>query len=196
MSFEASELGIPHTFNAAAHLVDRNVADGREHHVAIECGDQRITYGEVLRNVNRFGRALRDRLDVRPEERVLLLLLDGPAFVYSFFGAIKAGAIPVPLNTLWKPADYQFVLHDSRAAVIVVSEALLPQIEQIPPADRQLLRHIVVVRDMGSGVDSGLHTFDTLVASASPELDPEPTSRDAPAYWQYSSGSTGTPKGC
>ena len=58
--------------------------------------------------MNRFGSALR-RLGVRPEERVLLLLLDGPEFVYSFFGAIKIGAVPVPLNTLWKPADYQYV---------------------------------------------------------------------------------------
>ena len=56
--------------------------------------------------MNRCGSALRERLGVRPEERVLLLLLDGPAFVYTFFGAIKIGAVPVPLNTLWKPADY------------------------------------------------------------------------------------------
>jgi non-ribosomal peptide synthetase component F len=69
-------LGIPETFNAAAHFVDRHVATGRGAHVAIECGDARVTYDDVLRNVNRAGNALR-RLGVRPEERVLLLLLDG-----------------------------------------------------------------------------------------------------------------------
>jgi benzoate-CoA ligase family protein len=185
----AADLGVPDTFNVATHFVDRNVADGRGDHVAIECGDDRITYRDVLRNVNRLGSALRDQLGVRPEERVVLLLVDGPEFVYSFFGAIKIGAIPVPLNTLWKPADYQYVLRDSRAAVIIVSEALLPQIEQIPASERRTLKHIVVV--------GNAHTrFADLLDAGSAELDAEPTSRDAPAFWQYSSGSTGLPKGC
>ena len=77
----AADLGVPDTFNAAAYFVDRNVADGRGAHVAIECGDEKITYAEVLANVNRCGSGLRDRLGVRPEERVILLLHDGPAFV-------------------------------------------------------------------------------------------------------------------
>jgi benzoate-CoA ligase family protein len=187
MSVTAPDLGIPEIYNAATQFVDRNVADGRGDHVAIECRDERVTYADVFRNVNRFGTALRDHLGIRPEERVLLLLLDTPAFVYGFFGAIKAGIIPVPLNTLWKPADYQYVIRDSRAAAIVVSEPLLPQIEQIPAGERRSLRHIVVVPDEG---------FDDFLATGSPDLDAEPTSRDAAAYWQYSSGSTGMPKGC
>jgi benzoate-CoA ligase len=194
----AADFGVPDTFNVAAHFVDRNVADGRGDRVAIECGDDRITYRDVLRQVNRLGSALRDQLGVRPEERVVLLLVDGSEFVYSFFGAIKIGAVPVPLNTLWKPADYQYVLRDSRAAVIIVSEALLPQIEQIPASERQTLKHIVVVPDRQSGTGaSGLETaFSALLDAGSPELDAEPTSRDAAAFWQYSSGSTGLPKAC
>jgi benzoate-CoA ligase len=213
----AADLGVPDTFNVATHFVDRNVADGRGDRVAIECGDDRITYRDVLLRVNRLGSALRDRPGVRPEERVVLLLADGPEFVYSFFGAIKIGAVPVPLNTLWKPADYQYVLRDSRAAVIIVSEALLPQIEQIPASERRTLKHIVVVADRHSGAvskpgasgfsrtsgppEGGLHigfetAFSELLDAGSPELDAEPTSRDAPAFWQYSSGSTGLPKGC
>jgi acyl-coenzyme A synthetase/AMP-(fatty) acid ligase len=118
----AEALGVPETFNAAAHFVDRNVADGRGGHVAIECGDARITYGEVLQHVNRCGNALR-RIDVRPEDRVLL----PPRRLISstVFSAIKIGAVPVPLNTLWKPADYQYVIRDSRAAVLIVSAGLL-----------------------------------------------------------------------
>src|SRR3977135_3822650 len=139
-------LGIPETFNAAAHFVDRHVASGRGAHVAIEYGDARITYDDVLRNVNRTGNALR-RLGVRPEERLLLLLLDVPEFVYSFFGAIKIGAVPIPLNTLWKPADYQYVIRDSRAAVLIVSAELLANVERLPAADRRSLRHIIVVGD-------------------------------------------------
>ena len=101
MSVDAAALGIPATFNAAAYFVDRHVAEGRGGRPAIECGEVRVTYEELLGTVNRFGSALR-RLDVRAEERVLLLLHDGPEFPVAFFGAIKIGAVPVPLNTLWK----------------------------------------------------------------------------------------------
>jgi benzoate-CoA ligase len=190
----AASLGIPETFNAASYFVDRNVAEGRGSHVAIECGDARITYAEVLANVNRVGSGLRERFDVRPEDRVLLLLLDGPAFGYSFFGAIKIGAVPIPLNTLWKAPDYRYVIRDSRARVLVVSAELLPAIETIPAEERASLRDIVVV---GAAEPTKTHTdFNELLASGSAELDPEPTSRDAPAFWLYSSGSTGAPKGC
>ncbi|HEV8211256.1 MAG TPA: AMP-binding protein, partial [Vicinamibacterales bacterium] len=95
----AEALGVPEIFNAAAHFVDRNVTEGRGARIAIECGDARITYADVQEHVNRVGAALRG-IGVRAEDRVLLLLLDGPEFVYAFFGAIKIGAVPVPLNTL------------------------------------------------------------------------------------------------
>jgi benzoate-CoA ligase family protein len=193
MTATAESLGIPAVFNVATHFVDRNVADGHGRRIAIECGDARITYDDMRRNVNRFGSALR-RLDVRPEERVLLLLLDGPEFAYSFFGAIKIGAVPIPLNTLWKPTDYQYVIRDSRAALLVVSSELLPQIERIPPGERPSLRHIIVVG--GPDAAQGHTPFAALLGEGSPDLDAEPTSRDAPAFWVYSSGSTGAPKGC
>lgn len=189
----AAQLGVPATFNAAAHFVDRNVHDGRGDHVAIECGEARITYREVLDQVNRCGNALRDRLGVRPEERILLLLLDGPAFVYAFFGAMKIGAVAVPVNTQLKPADCAFLLDDTRARVLIVSQALLPVIEGIPLSDRRYLRHIVV---SDHGAEGMALSFDRLLRQASPVLDAEPTSRDEAAFWLYSSGSTGAPKGC
>ena len=94
---------IPIQFNAATYFVDRNVAEGRGDNVAIECGDQRVSYRQVLERVNRFGNALRETLGVRIEERVLLLLLDCPEYAYSFFGAMKIGAVPIPTSTLFKP---------------------------------------------------------------------------------------------
>src|SRR5262249_13712748 len=139
----AASLGVPERFNAAAHFVDRHVAEGRGSKIAVECGSERMTYADVLGAVNRCGSALRDRLGVRCEERVLLLLLDGPAFVCAFFGAIKIGAVPVPINTLWKAADYEYVLRDSRARVLVVSAELLPQLEKIAPEVRRQLAHVV-----------------------------------------------------
>src|SRR6266849_4924050 len=102
-------------FNAASYFVDRHADEGREDRIAIEYEGQRITYGQLLGKVNQLGNALRRQLEVRMEERVLLLLLDVPEFAYSFFGSIKIGAVPVPVNTLLKPADYQYILNNSRA---------------------------------------------------------------------------------
>jgi benzoate-CoA ligase family protein len=189
----AAELGLPRLFNAATHFVDRNVAESRGDAVAIECGDERVTYRELLERVNRFGSALRDRLDVRPEERVMLLLHDGPAFAYAFFGAIKIGAVAVPANTLLKPADYEYLLDDTRAVTLVVSEALFAQIQNIPRERLRRLRHVIVV---GSDTSRGDMSFDDLLSRGSPTLAAEPTNRDDAAFWLYSSGSTGAPKGC
>ena len=176
---------LPETFNAATYFVDRNVAEGRGRKVAIECGDQRVTYGEVAGNVNRFANALR-RLGVQPEQRVALILLDTPAFAYSFFGAIKAGAVPVPLNTLWRAKDYQYALNDSGARVLVISAALVGEFAAIDRASLPRLEHVIV-----AGPE-----FEALLAESSPSFEAEPTHRDGMAFWLYSSGSTGAPKGC
>jgi benzoate-CoA ligase family protein len=188
----AADLGIPETFNVATYFVDRNVLEGRGDRVAIEMGDVRLTYAEVLERVNRVGSALRDRLGVRPEERVLLLLHDTPEFAYSFFGAIKIGAVPIPTNTLWKPRDYAYVLNDSRARVAIVGAALLPNVLAIPRDELRYLREIVVVGTAPEGTTA----FGDLLRDGLAELEAEPTSRDDAAFWLYSSGSTGFPKGC
>jgi benzoate-CoA ligase len=122
----------------------------------------------------------------------MLLMLDVPEMIYAFFGAIKIGAVPVPTNTLWTGSDYEFVLKDSGARVIVVSASLRVRVADAL-RDCPTIRHIVVV---GDEIDSEAIRFDALVEGASPVLKPEPTSRDAPAFWLYSSGSTGRPKGC
>jgi benzoate-CoA ligase family protein len=195
---------LPDAFNAAAWFVDRNVHEGRGPKVAIECGDERVTYQQVLDRVNRVGNALREELDVRLEERVMLLLVDTPEFIYTFFGAMKIGAVPIPTSTLWKPVDYEYVLNDSRASVVIASEALLPHIQAIPRERLRYVRHIVVADHHGragpfgpaSQRADGLRALASLMANASSDLEPEPTSKDDPAFWLYSSGSTGFPKGC
>jgi len=184
----AADLGIPEQFNAAVYFVDRHVAEGRGARIAIECGDERVTYAELAERVNRCGNGLRDACGVQAGDRVVLLLLDGPAFFYAFFGAIKIGAVPIPVNTMWKPADYRYVLNDSGARVAIVSEALMPAIDAIPRPEVPALRQVVV--------EGGNGTFDSLLAGAAADLDAAPTAHDAPAFWLYSSGSTGAPKGC
>src|SRR5437879_8071119 len=124
---------LPDEFNAASYFVDRHIKDGRADKVAIECGEVHVTYRQLFERVNRVGNGLR-KLGVRIEERVLLLLLDVPEFAVSFFGAIKIGAVPVPVNTLLKPADYQYMLNNSRARVAIVSHSLYLHIQAIPKA--------------------------------------------------------------
>src|SRR5687768_16989907 len=74
---------LPDIFNAASYFVDRHLAEGRGGKVAIECGEERVTYGQVAEGVNRFANALK-HLGVQPEQRCALMLLDSPAFAYSF----------------------------------------------------------------------------------------------------------------
>jgi benzoate-CoA ligase len=183
---------LPDQFNAATYFIDRHLDQGRGEKVAIEAGDARVTYRQLGEKVNRFGNALR-QLGTRIEERVLLLLLDSPEFAFSFFGAIKIGAVPVPVNTLLKAADHQYILNNSRARVVVVSESLYPQIEAIPREQLRYLQHVIVV---DAAPATGTLCFGDVIEQNSPQLEAEPTSRDDAAFWLYSSGSTGPPKAC
>src|ERR1700734_3339274 len=155
----APPLILPDEFNAAVYFIDRHIAEGRGAKVAIECGDIQVTYRELFERVNQVGNGLRS-LGVRIEERVLLLLLDGPEFAFSFFGAIKIGAVPVPVNTLLKPADYQYILNNSRARVAVVTESLYPKSQPIRSEQLRYLQHVIVA---GATPTAGTLSFADLV---------------------------------
>ena len=182
-------INIPLTFNAATYFVDRHHSEGRGGSVAIECGDERVTYAQLLERTNRTGNALR-KLGVRMEERVALLLLDSPEFLYGFFGAIKIGAVAVPMNTYLQAQDYEHLLNDSRARVLVVHDVLLPLFHLIPRERLRYLEHIVVAGRSRAG------SLEELMSTESPRLEATPTSTDDAAFWLYSSGSTGTSKAC
>ena len=175
-------LGVPiqssDQFNAATYFIDRHLQEGRGEKIAIECEGRRVSYQKLWEDVNRFGNGLRE-LGVRIEERILLLLLDGPEFAVSFFGAIKIGAVPVPVNTLLKPVDYQYILNNSRARVAVVSDLLYPQIEAIPRNQLRYLKHIIVV---GAKSPAANLSFDEVLEQNSPDLEAEPTSKDDAAF--------------
>jgi benzoate-CoA ligase family protein len=187
-ALDASER-LPQEFNVAAHFVDRNVSEGRAGAAAVHYEDRVLTYGDVQDLVNRTGNLLRD-LGVDFEHRVFMLCLDAPEFLGTFWGAIKIGAVPIPVNTLMRGPDYLYFLNDSRARVAVVSAPLLAEAGPVLGQAR-FLKHVLV-----AGGNPGPYlSYEDRVSRASASLEAAPTSRDDAAFWLYSSGSTGFPKG-
>ena len=231
---------LPREYNAATEFIDANLARGRAEKTAFIDAAGSYTYGELAERVNRAGNALR-ALGAGMETRVLMCMLDDIDFPAMFWGAIKAGCVPVPINTLLTSNDYAHLLRDSRARIVVVSDALLdrfgpaladqPHVEQVVIAGDDTRRsthgptgptgagsgdHTAAMARAEPGAPSpasagtestdrtgassgpggpGRHRLADLLAVASPQLDPAPTTSDDVAFWLYTSGSTGTPKG-
>ncbi|NOZ21548.1 MAG: benzoate-CoA ligase family protein [Planctomycetes bacterium] len=183
------EPNLPEQLNATQVFVDVHIEEGRGDKTALLCEGEAVTYRELYEGVNRFGNAIRG-LGIRMEERVAILQPDTPGFVYAFFGAMKTGAVAIPMNTLLKPDDYEYLLNDSRARALVVHSSLLKDIESVR-GELKYLEHVIT---SDTKVDDHLFLGD-LMADASPALDPADTSKDDAAFWLYSSGTTGFPKG-
>lgn len=175
----------PLRLNATVALLDEHRRQ-RPDHPAVVCGSTVLTYGELAASVDRCGNVLRG-LGVRMEERVALLLPDSAECVVAFLAAIKIGAVAIPMNTLLTAADYEYMLGDSRARVLIVHADWLDRIEPI----RARLTHLAAILVVGGG---GENDFASHLAEADAELTPADTHRDDMAFWLYSSGTTGKPK--
>jgi benzoate-CoA ligase family protein len=186
-------VAIPRDYNAAVDFVDRHVVEGRGDRVAFTDDRTSMTYAELAARVARAGNALR-AAGAEPEQRVALVLLDTVDFPAMFWGAIKAGVVPVPLNTLLTPDEYVFMIADSRARVLVVSDALLPKLGPAIAAAPHLETVLVSSTPMG-GDPGGHERLEARLDAASATLAAAPTTADDVAFWLYSSGSTGKPKG-
>jgi benzoate-CoA ligase len=183
---------IPRDYNAAVDLIERNLRAGRSDKTAYIDLNGRHSYGALAQRVDRFASALMQS-GVQMEERVLLCLLDTIDFPSAFLGCIKAGAVAVPVNTLLTTKDYEFMLRDSRARTLVVSEALLASFAPLIAAAG--LKQ-VIISGSGSGISAhGHRRFDEFLAGGKPSFAAAPTTRDDACFWLYTSGSTGTPKG-
>jgi benzoate-CoA ligase len=179
----------PQVYNAASDLIDRNLVGARSGKIAVHDDHGSYTYAEVAERVNRFAGALTG-LGVCMEQRILLCLHDSIDFPTAFLGAIKAGIVPVAANTLLTAKDYDYMLRDSRAQALVVSEALLDTFKPILEG-QPYLKHVIV---SGKNAGSCLRMAD-LMAAASPAFEAVRTGCDDTCFWLYSSGSTGAPKG-
>ncbi len=179
-------LGFAPVFNVAVPMIDRHLDEGRGAKVVIRTEGEDVTYGELAESVNRCGNSLTD-LGVGAGERVLMVVKDGPEFMALFFGAIKSGIIPVPVNTLMRVRDYSYLIEDSKCAVLVYSPEFADTVEEGLAAASRQPRH--VFRATGAG------SFMDLANAAADDLAPARTAPGDDCFWLYSSGSTGDPKG-
>jgi benzoate-CoA ligase family protein len=184
---------VPETFNMATVLVDKHVDEGRGDRVAIYHDDESITYRELQRRVNKAGNLLRNR-GIEIEDRVVLLMADRPQFIESYVGAMKIGAVPVPINAISTPDQVAYYVNDSRAAAIVVDSNLAPNLD-LEHNDFRYLKCVFVVGDPVLTSQSSVLNYNEEFAAAPEDLAAEPTHRDDPSYWLYTSGTEGDPKG-
>ena len=180
---------IPASFNLTSWFLDRNLEEGRGERIALYC-DEPVTYGELAALTNRTGNVLLD-LGVRPEDRVLLALSDGPEFVASWYASLKVGAVVAEAYTFLPAKDYAYYLKYTRARVVVVDRTTLASVRAAAAAMRFPPALLVVgAQDLRTGETS----FEQATAGAADELEPAQTTKDDPALWKFTTGSTGAPK--
>ena len=171
----------------ASDIVERQVGAGRAGALAVVADDASLTYDQLRCQINRAGRLLRE-LGVHREERVLLVLDDTSVFPIMFLGAIRVGAVPVPVSTLDKDDNFRHFVDDSYARIVVTDAGVLDRLKRaLGDRDVQWL--------VRGRPDADVVNLDEALNAQSDELAAVPTHRDDMAFWLYSSGSTGKPKG-
>jgi benzoate-CoA ligase len=180
---------IPQYYNITTKLIDEMVESGLGDKVAVYYKDKTYTYSEMQSMINRVGNALHI-LGVHMEERVMLVLYDSPEAMASFFGAIKIGAIPIPINFMYTRHDYRFLLNNSRARTLIADEDFIEEIEVY----RNKLLYLENTIIVGNKSRAFHINFHDIVDRCSDKLNVAYTTFEDVAFWNYTSGSTGIPK--
>jgi len=191
----AREIGfhIPERYNASRVLFD-NIAKGFGERLALTGPAGQRTYAELCAEACRWGNGLVS-LGLKRGDRVLVFLDDTPAYPAAFFGAVRAGFVPLLINTLTPPDLLQFYLADSGASVAIAEAEFCSRFDAEACEDTQLRTLIVVNGAVGSHAAPQAIAADAWLAGFAAELADADTHRDEMAFWMYSSGSTGRPKG-
>lgn len=182
-------MGQSKDYNAVTDMVDRSVDLGFGEKPAFVDPSETLTYGGLQTATNQMANVLR-QMQIRPETRVGLLMFDTVHYPIAFWGAIRAGVIPVCLNTLLTTDQYQYILSDSRIEVLFISAPLLDVVAPLL-AGLENLQQVVLVGES----DGKYPALQDMLEDASDRFDTVRTSADETAFWLYSSGSTGDPKG-
>ena len=185
---------VPARYNASRILFD-NLAAGRGDWIAIHCEGRNVTYAALSQMAGQFGNGLK-AFGLARGERVLMLVYDTPEYAAALFGAIRAGFVPVLVNTLSPPDQIAYFLQDSGAKVACVEADLLHHFGGDTVAGTHL-EHIVVRGEARtfSAASLTVHRLTEWRARQSSDLAAADTHRNEMAFWMYSSGSTGRPKG-
>lgn len=178
-------------FNAAEWLLDRHVIEGRGDRVAIAWSGGEVSYAELADLTRQAGAQLRE-LGVREEERVAVVANDEPGWIAFFLGAMRIGAVPVPLSTMLTGAELGWIIDDARARTAVVSGAYAPLLDELRSNAPDLAR-AVVLDDTSAETALDVHRWKDAPDGA--DLAPARTTADSPGFWLYTSGTTGSPKG-
>lgn len=184
-----SRIDISPVFNLCVPFVDRHIAEGRGDKVVARGRTWQMTFSELHDAVLRMGNTYR-ALEVVPGDRVMLLARDTKAFFVAFLGAVRVGAVVIPCNTFLRAADYAYMLVDSAAKVVLVTDPAMPEIDEALKAEGVAVAHRIAIETPREGWLS----LDGLLADAKPDCPIEPTTPRSPCFWLYSSGSTGSPK--
>jgi benzoate-CoA ligase len=180
---------IPREYNAAHDLLERNAGRSSKPAFIDASSGATLTYGELTDQSHRFANALRAQ-GFAPESRILLAMHDTTEWPVAFLGCILAGVVPIAANTLLTTPDFDFMLRDSRAQGLIVSNALLPAFE--PLLNNPALRSVIVA---GVETSESNTTLAQLIRAQAATKNIANTCADEACFWLYSSGSTGTPKG-
>jgi benzoate-CoA ligase family protein len=191
----ALEIGftIPQTYNASRILFD-NLGKGRGDRLALTGPAGTRSYAELCAEACRWGHGFQS-LGLKRGDRILMFLDDTPAYPAAFFGAVRAGFVPLLINTLTPPDLLQFYLSDSGAAVAVADAEFCARFDAMACRDTALRTLIVVNGAAGEHAAPNVITADTWLQRFPAELAEADTHRNEMAFWMYSSGSTGRPKG-
>jgi len=185
------EAHYPQQINGVDKLVDEHVREGRGDNDAIHFEDETISYAELQERVNRMGNALRD-LGIAEGDRVVVRFPNRPEAIVTCLAVQKIGGVALPSMKLLRAKELRYIVNNAEARAIVVYDDLLDEVENALP-DLDTVENVVVAER--SGVDHDRRSYDDLMESASPDLEPTETSRDDPALMLYTSGTTGRPKG-